>query len=307
MKRNDRALIQAARHARKFFPEAKSFEFADVGLDWDTFLGAMMVANYAADYSCDPFRNPSDPDLGLAAKGGLDGNDGEIYIRLLSHSGIRPSGRAVVIPNTIEASGLSAQDCLPFVCASQEVAGRLDEMECFGRSLETIIVFESGEALLVDHDDRVHWARSKVNRQWEEHREQTNVLEPTARSDSIRESSPPAGNACRSARTTLEQYYCPCCGFLGLKAPAYVDLGSPPWRFPGPPPYEQWFGMPSYEVCPCCGFEFGNDDNPGTAQPSSFEEYRASWMAEGCPWFDSTRRPKEWAPTEQLAAVKPIK
>jgi hypothetical protein len=37
-------------------------------------------------------------------------------------------------------------------------------------------------------------------------------------------------------------------------------------------------GTPSYEVCPNCGFEFGNDDNPGgTAAPASFAEYRAEW------------------------------
>lgn len=33
-------------------------------------------------------------------------------------------------------------------------------------------------------------------------------------------------------------------------------------------PYEQVLGRPSYGVCPNCGFEFGNDDNPGTAAPS---------------------------------------
>jgi hypothetical protein len=52
------------------------------------------------------------------------------------------------------------------------------------------------------------------------------------------------------------------------------------------PPYEDFLGRPSYEVCPRCGFEFGNDDNPGTAEPDSFESYRASWEAEGRPWFD---------------------
>ncbi|TWD73098.1 hypothetical protein FB561_6983 [Kribbella amoyensis] len=58
------------------------------------------------------------------------------------------------------------------------------------------------------------------------------------------------------------------------------------------PPYEQLLGPASYEVCPRCGFEFGNDDNPGTAEPSSFEEYRAEWEADGCPWFEAGQRPK---------------
>jgi len=52
------------------------------------------------------------------------------------------------------------------------------------------------------------------------------------------------------------------------------------------PPYEELLGKPSYEVCPRCGFEFGNDDNPGTAAPMSFEQYREEWVAGGCQWFD---------------------
>jgi hypothetical protein len=60
------------------------------------------------------------------------------------------------------------------------------------------------------------------------------------------------------------------------------------------PPYEDQLGRTSYEVCPNCGFEFGNDDNPGTAAPASFEQYRAEWEAEGSPRFDmSSTRPEE--------------
>jgi hypothetical protein len=55
------------------------------------------------------------------------------------------------------------------------------------------------------------------------------------------------------------------------------------------PPYAEQLGAPSYEVCPSCGFEFGNDDNPGTAPPSSFEEYRAAWETAGCPLFADGR------------------
>lgn len=29
-----------------------------------------------------------------------------------------------------------------------------------------------------------------------------------------------------------------------------------------------------------CNFEFGNDDNPGTAAPQSFEDYRREWEQE---------------------------
>jgi hypothetical protein len=56
------------------------------------------------------------------------------------------------------------------------------------------------------------------------------------------------------------------------------------------PPYEDFLGRPSYEVCSRCGFEFGNDDNPGTGEPVSFEEYRREWKAEGRPRFGEDAR-----------------
>lgn len=81
-------------------------------------------------------------------------------------------------------------------------------------------------------------------------------------------------------------YECPVCHHVGLTAKPYE-------RWPPPPdadlaaPYENALGTPSYEVCPRCGFEFGNDDNPGTAEPQSFEGYRHEWEARGRPWFDA--------------------
>jgi hypothetical protein len=100
-----------------------------------------------------------------------------------------------------------------------------------------------------------------------------------------------------------ELHFCPCCGYAGLAAPAYAKLGPPPWNHPGPPPYEQWYGLPSYEVCACCGFEFGNDDNPGTAAPSSFEKYQREWIDKGCPWFRERNRPAGWQLADQLRAA----
>jgi hypothetical protein len=43
-------------------------------------------------------------------------------------------------------------------------------------------------------------------------------------------------------------------------------------------------GMPyppkDYNICPCCGTEFGNDD-----AEHSYEELRDKWIASGAPWF----------------------
>lgn len=103
--------------------------------------------------------------------------------------------------------------------------------------------------------------------------------------------------------TAAIKHYCPCCGFADLSAPAYRLLGSPPWPNHGPPPYELRYGLPSYDVCYCCGFEFGNDDNPGTSAPVTFEAYRATWIADGCPWFDASKRPSGWLADEQMSAA----
>ena len=54
----------------------------------------------------------------------------------------------------------------------------------------------------------------------------------------------------------------------------------------------------SYEICPCCGFQFGYDDED---QDISDEEWRRRWVAKGMPWFARTRRPPPgWDPVEQL-------
>jgi len=85
----------------------------------------------------------------------------------------------------------------------------------------------------------------------------------------------------RESRTV---YVCPVCGSEELTVKPY-ETWPPPDAVTLTPPYEDFLGRPSYEVCPNCGSEFGNDDNPGTAAPVSFAEYRAEWVAEGSPRF----------------------
>jgi hypothetical protein len=60
------------------------------------------------------------------------------------------------------------------------------------------------------------------------------------------------------------------CGFLGLDRPPYAHATMFPVEVTGTPPYLMKLGEASYGVCPCCAFEFGNDDEPGTAPPSTF-------------------------------------
>jgi hypothetical protein len=51
-----------------------------------------------------------------------------------------------------------------------------------------------------------------------------------------------------------------------------------------------------YNICPCCGTEFGVDD-----LYHSLPELRQAWISEGLPWFDDiTSQPSNWNPYQQL-------
>jgi rubredoxin len=101
---------------------------------------------------------------------------------------------------------------------------------------------------------------------------------------------------------TLRRFICPICGYAGLDEAPYEKLSGPPFPIGLRPPYRLVLGDPSYDVCICCGFEYGNDDDPGTAPGVSFEEYRANWISHGCQWFYESERPKEWRLEDQFRA-----
>ena len=72
-------------------------------------------------------------------------------------------------------------------------------------------------------------------------------------------------------------YICPVCGFKGLKEMPYDKKG-----------------IPSYEICHCCGFEFGTDEKEGMAQ------FREKWIKKGAPWFTQKLKPADWDLQKQL-------
>lgn len=55
------------------------------------------------------------------------------------------------------------------------------------------------------------------------------------------------------------------------------------------PPYDNR-GIGSYEICPCCGFQFGYDDFPNKKEQIIL--WREKWLAEGSKWFSKCRKPK---------------
>lgn len=97
-----------------------------------------------------------------------------------------------------------------------------------------------------------------------------------------------------------EAFVCPCCGWDELSQRAYENLVDLPVPSDLVPPYSEYYGMPSYEVCGCCGFEFGNDDEPGTGAPITFQGYLAEWIADGIIWFRPEKKPQDWSLAEQL-------
>jgi hypothetical protein len=67
------------------------------------------------------------------------------------------------------------------------------------------------------------------------------------------------------------RYRCPVCLFSGL-------------------PY----APNDYHICPCCGTEFGNDD-----QELTHPQLREMWLANGANWFFGEHAP-DWNPYMQL-------
>ena len=177
MEWDDPEFFEAIRLIRKFFPESRGYISSTQGIDWCHFLMAMEAAEFYHDCSCDPFwvdhADLSIPEVSLAMKGAIDGEESDIYARLIEHAGFSPQGRVVVVPDALGAGGGSIEDRRPFVCASRTLPIRLEEYQgkkspqgyparpVFDGSSDSIFVYESGEAMLLQHDLRFFWARSR--------------------------------------------------------------------------------------------------------------------------------------------------
>lgn len=54
----------------------------------------------------------------------------------------------------------------------------------------------------------------------------------------------------------------------------------------------------TYDICACCGCEFGYED----CLPEAIRRHREKWLATGA-WFDPTKRPADWKREDQLSKV----
>lgn len=80
------------------------------------------------------------------------------------------------------------------------------------------------------------------------------------------------------------KHTCPVCGWPKLHEPPRNESGGA-----------------SFELCPCCGFEFGFDDDD---QGLTYEQARARWIAAGMKWWSSSRKaPRGWNPAQQLTSA----
>ncbi len=76
----------------------------------------------------------------------------------------------------------------------------------------------------------------------------------------------------------------------------YTDAIFFPWGKDGK--------TPSFEICDCCGYQFGKtDDDEGI----TFEQYRTRWIAGGMVWDKGRSEPPlNWNPVMQLENLKKL-
>ncbi|MCC8147287.1 MAG: hypothetical protein LIO93_12820 [Bacteroidales bacterium] len=60
---------------------------------------------------------------------------------------------------------------------------------------------------------------------------------------------------------------------------------------------------PTYDICPCCGVKWGNEDYT----TESRTEYRNKWLAAGAKWFEPQKKPENWNLEKQLNNIEQYK
>lgn len=80
------------------------------------------------------------------------------------------------------------------------------------------------------------------------------------------------------------KYYCRICGL-------YQGKDHPPWGEDGK--------SPSFDICECCGVEFGYGD----CFLDDIKRLRKEWLDNGASWDDSKYKPKNWSLEEQMKNI----
>ena len=56
---------------------------------------------------------------------------------------------------------------------------------------------------------------------------------------------------------------------------------------------------PSYEICDCCGVEFGYED----MNINALKRYREKWLKKGAVWYREKEKPAVWSLDDQLKNI----
>ena len=86
----------------------------------------------------------------------------------------------------------------------------------------------------------------------------------------------------------LDSLVCPCCGYDRLDEPPYLD---------------DKLTRGSYEVCSCCGFEYGFHD---FSEGYSFKGWQEKWISEGFNFSTQNEQPEKWNRKIMEAQLKNI-
>lgn len=78
-------------------------------------------------------------------------------------------------------------------------------------------------------------------------------------------------------------YICRICGSEQLEAPQSEDGESP-----------------TYDICDCCGVEFGYEDST----LKGIKMYRSKWLDNGAKWYHKKSEPESWSLEEQLSHMQ---
>jgi hypothetical protein len=80
----------------------------------------------------------------------------------------------------------------------------------------------------------------------------------------------------------MDKYVCRVCGLVN---------DEPPWGDDAM--------TASFDMCPCCGVDFGYED--ATAEAAG--KFRKKWIAGGAKWISPDQRPVNWSLEKQLENV----
>lgn len=80
----------------------------------------------------------------------------------------------------------------------------------------------------------------------------------------------------------INSHECRVCGF-------YVE--DYPWGEDGK--------SPAYQICPCCGVQFGKED----ITLDEIKKYRTAWVNKGGKWYIEAEKPEEWDMEEQMKNI----